>query len=216
MPDVPAERPTLAQNDRDMGAMAKLDGLDLRDEPRQAGDEHLFFLCAGIPCAAPLKSLREVLLSTPRPVFLPFSPRWMLGVCPLRMELVGLVDPVPMLLGDVGDGTPFWPANAASPAFPTAVSTPTGSGPLPALVVGSDECSLGWVVQAVGDIAPIAEHDIATAPDVIDAARLPFVSRYVVGIYAPPDGDQRHVVLNMKTLLTDLVDAMREKESVRG
>lgn len=208
MPDVPTERLSLTA--RTPGA-----GLDALDE-QQIGDEYLLFLCAGIPCAAPLKSLREVLLSTPRPVFLPFSPRWMLGICPLRMELVGLVDPMPILLGDPGDGTPFWPSDATSPAFPAALPPATESGSLPALVVGDDERSLGWVVQAVGDIVRIDEHDIVTTPDAIAAAQLSFTSRYVAGMYTPPESDQRHVILNMEPLLEDLVSALREKESDRG
>lgn len=180
------------------------------------GDEHLLFLCAGVPCAAPLQALREVMLSTPRPVFLPFSPSWMLGVCPLRMELVGLVDPVPMLLGARGDGTPFWPVEGATPVMYTGLNAREAGDTVPALVVSGPDCSLGWVVQAVGDIARIPPEDILTAPEQVADARLPFVARYVRGIYAPPDTDQRHVVLNVQRLLADLVDAMREKDTSRG
>ena len=179
-------------------------------------DEHLLFLCAGVPCAAPLQALREVILSTPRPVFLPFSPPWLLGVCPLRMELVGLVDPVPMLLGARGDGTPFWPVEGSPPVMHTGVSARDAGGMAPALVVSGPECSLGWVVQAVGDIARIPPEDIVTAPEQIADARLPFVARFVRGIYAPPETNQRHVVLNVQRLQAELVDAMRERDNPHG
>lgn len=182
----------------------------------QPGDEHLLFLCAGVSCAAPLQALREVMLSTPRPVFLPFSPPWMLGVCPLRMELVGLVDPVPMLLGARGDGTPYWPVDGATQVVYVGLNAREAGDSVPALVVSGPDCALGWVVQAVGDIARIPSEDILTAPEQVADARLPFVARYVRGIYAPPDTDQRHVVLNVQRLLADLVDAMREKDISRG
>lgn len=182
----------------------------------QPGDEHLLFLCGGVACAAPLRALREVLLSCPRPVFLPFSPPWLLGVCPLRLELVGLVDPVPMLLGDRGDGTPFWPVEGATSGAFYVRTAGTDSGPAPALVVSGVECSLCWVVQAVGDIARILPEEIVTAPEQIADARLPFVARYVRGVYAPDNSDQRHVVLNVQRLMSDLVDAMREKDNDRG
>lgn len=182
----------------------------------QPGDEHLLFLCAGVPCAAPLQALREVMLSSPRPVFLPFSPPWLLGVCPLRMELVGLVDPAPMLLGDRGDGSPVWPIDGATSAVSNGVAARDGVGSVPTLVVSGVECALGWVVQAVGDIARIVPEEIVTEPEQIADARLPFVARYVRGIYTPPQSDQRHIVLNVQRLMGDLVAAMREKEHDRG
>lgn len=189
---------------------------DRRAAEQQPGEDYLRFLCAGVPCAAPLRMLKEVLLTAPQPVFLPFSPRWMLGICPLRLELVGLVDPVPMLLGGLGDGPAFMPAESSTPAFPTLSLDGSDHDSLPALVLSDEGTTLACVVQAVGDVARITAQEIASSPERITAARLPFVDRYVAGIYAASPGDQPHVVLNIGQLLTDLVEALREKDGGHG
>ncbi|HKV83029.1 MAG TPA: chemotaxis protein CheW [Ktedonobacterales bacterium] len=214
MPDVPRE-PTTVAPDAEGVAGLQLEA-HVERYAEQSGDEYLLFLCAGIPCAAPLRALREVLLSTPRPVFLPFSPRWMLGVFPLRMEMIGLVDPVPLLLGDLGGETPFWPADTPAPSFPTVVSSQYGARTTPTLIVGAPGQTLAWLVQAVGDIARVTEDELVTSPEQIAAARLPFVSRYVAGIYAPPQGGQQHVALDADALMADLVEGLREKDGENG
>src|SRR5579875_1764982 len=68
-------------------------------ERANTGVEHLLFVCANLPCAAPLAELREALPALPRTTPLPFSAPWLLGIFPLRTEIIGLADPVPMLLG---------------------------------------------------------------------------------------------------------------------
>lgn len=214
MPDVPRE-PTTLSPDVEGGSSFQIEA-PVERYAEQPGDEYLLFLCAGIPCAALLRVLREVLLSTPRPVFLPFSPRWMLGVFPLRMEMIGLVDPVPLLLGDLGGETPFWPADTPAPSFPTVVSSQYGARTTPTLIVGAPGQTLAWLVQAVGDIARVGEDELVTAPEQIAAARLPFVTRYVAGIYTPPAGGQQHVVLEADALMADLVEGLREKDGEDG
>lgn len=91
------------------GAMAEFihqtqpgQGLTLEQAPEEqerVGAEHLLFVCAGVPCAAPLAELREALPTMPHTTQLPFSPPWLLGLFPLRTEIIGLVDPVPLLTG---------------------------------------------------------------------------------------------------------------------
>lgn len=87
----------------------------------RAGTEHLLFVCAGVPCAAPLAELREALPTMPQTIPLPFSPPWLLGLFPLRTEIIGLVDPTPLLLGqlttrgsrpDLWNTTRAWAADA--------------------------------------------------------------------------------------------------------
>jgi len=65
------------------------------------GVEHLLFVCANIPCAVPLTDLREALPTLPQTTPLPFSAPWLLGIFPLRTEVIGLADPIPLLLGRV-------------------------------------------------------------------------------------------------------------------
>jgi chemotaxis signal transduction protein len=52
--------------------------------------------------ASPLQTLREALPLIPAFTLLPFSPPWLLGVFPLRTDLVTLIDPQPFL-GDLAE-----------------------------------------------------------------------------------------------------------------
>src|SRR5215469_1076612 len=52
--------------------------------------------------ASPLQTLREALPHIPAFTLLPFSPPWLLGVFPLRTDLVTLLDPQPFLSDAAG------------------------------------------------------------------------------------------------------------------
>jgi chemotaxis signal transduction protein len=228
----------------------------------------LLFVCAGVPCAAPLAELREALPTLPRTTPLPFSPPWLLGLFPLRTEIIGLVDPVPMLTGagagraateprpDPWNTARGWAADAqsalaavgaqaepwrwgAASGMGAALGVPLGtdvfgiSGPrggaaggtlftpggVPAaltraMLVGDGARSLALVVDALGAIARAQDDEIAHAPTSFPAP-LPFAARYVAGVYTPVD-DQRHfVVLQITTLLDDLLDALEQPEERR-
>jgi chemotaxis signal transduction protein len=82
--------------------------------------------------------------------------------------------------------------------------------------VGAPGQTLAWLVQAVGEIARVDEDELVTSPEQIAAARLPFVTRYVAGIYTPPEGGQQHVVLEADALMADLVEGLREKDGEDG
>lgn len=183
---------------------------------RVSGVEYLLFVCADIACAVPLAMLREVLPSVPKTVPLPFSPDWMLGIFPLRSEMLGLVDPAPLLLGSV-DG-------AISSSFIPSVertgqrASPFGPGlsSRPALVVGDETRSLAWAVSGVGDIAVVQEADLLTPGDVASRVTLPFDERYVSGLYIPGDDAGRYVVLQADRLLDDLLAALEERDDHNG
>src|SRR5215470_13027737 len=127
--------------------LRRLQNEDLPEEP-PSDKQFLLFACGGILCAAPLINFREVLPVLPQPTALPFSPPWALGICILHAELIGLVDPAPMLLGQPDIPVLRW----RSPASPTL----GGIQPLPqkdplggvhaghALVVGEGERSLAF------------------------------------------------------------------------
>lgn len=155
------------------------------------GDEHLLLTCAGMPCAVPLAQLREVLPALPATTALPYSPPWLLGVFPLRTELVALVDPVPVLCERP-------PADDESTGRLAAV-----------LVAGDGEECLGLAVAGVGDIAVVRAGEI-----VRDASGLGggVRSTYVAGWYAPPGG-RPAVILDLPRLVTDLLRELTEESA---
>src|SRR5271165_459536 len=111
-------------------------------EPRD-GTEYLMFTCADIRCAVPLKSLREVRPSLPPVVSLPFSPDWLIGIFPLRTQLLALVDPAPLLLGRATTQVSSWQQSERthSSLYRRRVSTALVNPlfPTTALLVGEGE-----------------------------------------------------------------------------
>lgn len=180
---------------------------DITVEPHD-GTELLLFWCRGVQCALPLTSLREVLPEAPVPVYLPFSPAWMLGIFPLRNELVGLVDPAALLLS--GDGI-----SAANPDIvvddPSAsfVGLPGARSAQTAILVGSEGRCLAWIVDGVGEIAHAQDDQICQSPDA-GSAGLSIMPRYVAGMYRAPDAPSESVVLRAEALLDDMLAALTE------
>jgi chemotaxis signal transduction protein len=152
----------------------------------RSGSEYLLFTCGQTSCAVPLACLREVLPALPSPVPLPFSPPWLLGVFPLRLDVLGLVDPTPMLLG------------AHAPA-PQIGSTATA-------IVAGDDTLLALAVSSVGDIALIQPEEIS-ARRADDAPGV--VATYSLGRCTPQNGGTYELV-DMPRLIDDLVYALRE------
>jgi chemotaxis signal transduction protein len=156
----------------------------------RTGTEYLLFTCRQTPCAAPLHDLREVLPSLPRSVTLPFSPPWLLGIFPLRTELVGLVDLAAILLGAL-----------------TAEQATLASLPTTALIVGEGEVLLGLAVTSVGAIAQ-AHRDELTPADPANGKPLP--EKYVRAFYAAASGGPAYAVLDLPRLAVDLIGALTE------
>lgn len=158
------------------------------------GEEHLLVTCAGVVCAVALAHLREVLPTLPTATALPFSPSWLLGVFPLRTELVALVDPAPTVR-DV----------------PQVEAETTARRLAAVLVAGAGEQSLGLAVAAVGDIAVVREEEIVRDTSGLGGGVRP---AYVAGWYTPAGG-RPAVLLDVPRLVADLLRALSE-ESVDG
>jgi chemotaxis signal transduction protein len=173
-----------------------------------AGAEYLLIVCAGVTCAVPLTDLREVLPAVPHSIYLPASPDWMLGIFPLRNEILGLVDPSPWLFPEAARAASASTADGTGPGTQGGHLTP-GRAPATALVVGSGERSLAWAVQAVGDIVRAPEDALQMAhPAVPPALRVP--ERYLAGYYALADVEPLVVMLRAEVLLADLLSALEE------
>jgi chemotaxis signal transduction protein len=194
--------------------LRRLQNEDLPEEP-PSDKQFLLFACGGILCAAPLINFREVLPVLPQPTALPFSPPWTLGICILHAELIGLVDPAPLLLGQPDFPTLRW----RSPVSPTL----GGIQPLPhkaplggvhaghALVVGEGERSLAFAVQAVLDIVA-SDDDEIVALDAPERPPLGCAEAYAAGFLLPKDAAESFTIVRVDTLLADLLAALEEKE----
>lgn len=152
--------------------------------------EYLFFTCCQIPCAVELHELREVVRTVPESVPLPFSPPWLLGVFSLRTEILGLVDPAPMLLGS------GWVAGHTATHPPAAT-----------LIAGGETPLLGLAVESVGEIVQIAPHEIVplVAPDQVSAA-----PSYVRGRYHPTGAPYPRAVVDLAPFVAAVVRTLDE------
>lgn len=154
----------------------------------RTGSEYLLFTCRQTPCAVPLHQLREVLPTLPRTVTLPFSPPWLLGIFPLRTELLGLVDPAPALFSDLS-------AEGATPS------------PTTALVVGEGDTLLALAVTSVGDIARVQPEEIVPNSS---PGGPPVAVSYARARYVPPGGGPAYAIVDLPRLLGDLLAALTE------
>jgi chemotaxis signal transduction protein len=155
----------------------------------RAGTQYLLFRCGQTPCAVALVDLREVLPKLPAVVAMPYSPPWLLGLFPVRAELLGLVDPAPLLLTSAGQAT--YERSALSMA----------------LVAEHEGVALGLAVAAVGDIAQVPPDELVPiTPDAVTAVARP----YALGIYISPRGSTPYTVVDMRQLVADLLAALHE------
>ncbi len=153
------------------------------------GSEYLLFACGEVPCAVALTDLREVLLTLPAVVAMPFSPPWLLGLFPLRTDLLGLVDPAPFVLAP-------------------DLREPDGARNLTMTLIGEhDGVPLGLAITAVGDSALVPSGALVplTASD-----RSPIAAPYAVGRYTSPQDGTVYTVVAMPRLVADLLDALRK------
>lgn len=169
------------------------------------GAQYLLFSCAGVECAVPLHALREALPTLPRVVPLPYSPEWMLGMFPLRAEMLGLVDPAPMLVGTS--------SALHERSLPSGTMSPTPIAPSTALVLGSGERSLAWAVAQIGAIVPIHDEEIRRQQAQAMSDEVPqVVERYNAGRYTMPESDQPITLVRADLLLEDLFTALEESD----
>ncbi len=182
-------------------------------EPR-AGTEYLLFACADVPCAVPLTALREVLVSVPQTVALPHSPDWLLGIFPRRSEILGLVDPAPMLLGRSGTAPSLAPNGLPATITSERVAAEAGGVAAErwALVIEISGRSLAWVVRGVGDIALVQDSELDEASDPAHQGALQVREQYVTGVYRYPGSEDRFVILRTEQVLDDLLAALEESD----
>lgn len=112
---------------------------------------NLLFWVGGVRYSGALQALREALPAIPCVTPLPFSPPWLLGLFPLRTELVSLIDPQ-LFLRDVA-------------ATGGAIEAETRLNGKQALLIGESGRMIALVVDRFGDIV-----SAATSPELPDSA----------------------------------------------
>lgn len=160
--------------------------------------ERLLFWLDGKPYSAALTTLREALPSIPKPTALPFSPPWLIGLFPLRTELVTLIDPRPFLANERDTAS----ANGHIAHLDNEQ----------ALLIGETGRLIAFVVDGIDDITSVSALGAPLSDE--DAGRRDIVARYVeyaheyVHEYVHPlDGEGRATVfaLNLTALYEDVM-----------
>ncbi len=188
------------------------------------GIEYLLFTCGGVGCGVPLAALREVLPALPQVAPLPASPEWMMGIFALRVEMIALVDPAPIVLDHAAAHSTPHPSPAYRSSTPVPPSTPShdrfqaSSSHIPqaALIVGSGERCLAWAISLVGDLVRLEDHEIRphTHDATDDAKRVR--ERYILGDYIVPENGRRYTLLNAELVLDDVLHELEEDPDGRA
>lgn len=152
--------------------------------------ERLLFWIDDKPYSAALTSLWEALPAIPKTAPLPFSPSWLVGLFPLRTDLVTLIDPRPLLENGMGEATTR--GTLASPGGEQALLIGE-TGRLIAFVVDR----IGDIVKVSGTVAPLREEE---------AAERGISAGYVEGTYPfDNDGHESAIALNLAALYEDVI-----------
>lgn len=156
--------------------------------------ERVLFWIDGRCYSVALSMLREALLEIPPLTPLPFSPSWLLGVLPLRTDLVTLVDPRPILDRgpDVAEDDIHFDVNHAEQA----------------LLIGASGRLIAFLVDRIGDIVS-SPHTGAFTPEAVIAPSSES-ARYVQGAHHLADGGGAEVAiaLDIGAFYDDVIDAL--------
>ena len=193
------------------------------DGAAPVGDPYLQFTCADVACAAPLTLFREVLPTLPTTVALPFSPPWVLGLFALHTELIGLVDPAPLLFESPGlqglsrarthNGQVIVPGARKAPSESWRLAEPE-SGPT-ALIIGAADRMLALAVSGVGDLRYVQPGEIHHADPDTQSARTP-AERFSLGVLAQPDRQTLTYIVKIDELLDTLLNILASVEETHG
>jgi chemotaxis signal transduction protein len=141
-----------------------------------------------------LSKLREALVEIPSLTPLPFSPSWLLGLFPLRTDLVTLVDPRPILDRgpDVAEDDIHVDVNHAEQA----------------LLIGASGRLIAIMVDRIGDIVSGPHIEALTADTVM--TRSSASARYIQGVPQEAGGGSAEVAiaLDIGAFYDDVISAL--------
>jgi len=178
------------------------------DEP--AGQEYLLFWLGEWPCLVRLAELREALPVVPGHAALPFSPRWLWGIFPLRTDLVALVDPMPVLMHGPDA------ARAMDVTRAPRAASANDFGPveaLRALVIGEGDHLLALLVDRIGEICAVTEGDRRPGDLADQPGEVP-LAQYVAGAYTVAGVERDALELRIARLADDIFAALEERSAL--
>lgn len=161
------------------------------------GTPFLTFKLNDLRWGLPVSHLREVL---PRPsaiTLLPFSPRWLYGLINLRGEPIGLVNLSDLLLD------PITAANVGRRMGTEA----------PVIVAESEGAALGLLVEELGEVAFIEDHQFEKLPGAKTRALPTFALAHLQAAWSPPEGDQPVLLLDLPRLMVSLLKQLTSEEA---
>lgn len=186
-------------------------------EPDLGPDEYLPFVIGEVACVAPFRALTEVLPGIPPTVTLPDSPPWLIGVFAHHLRMYGLVDPLPMLCG-----RPDAPARTFSRQRPTPRRLPEVAHDAPdrqeacVAIIGTGDRRLAVVLDGLGATFTPGEQGVTPRADLRMLTDLPFQPRYIAGLASRPGERSSLLLLEVDTLLRDLLTALQPTQATRA
>lgn len=189
-------------------AEAHLTGESSIGDTEPAGEEYLLFWLGESPYLAPLAELREALPGVPRHVALPFSPRWLWGIFPLRTDLVILVDPLPTLLYGPDTARQMDEVSASRP-IPALTLAPEEAPQ--ALVIGEGEHILALLADRIGEIHALHAEERRPVDSPAERGSAAPLPQYVAGAYAIAGLEREALALRLASLAEDILSALEER-----
>lgn len=207
-----AVTPQMAVSTQEQTLLAALEraeaGLTLEPAHTSADNEYLLVWLGASPYLVRLAELREALPAAPQRAALPFSPRWLWGIFPLRTELIALVDPIPMLLlGPEAARRDSLDADQHRAARESSFEQPEEPR---ALIVGEGDQLLGLLIDRIGDICALQESDQRPSGQEAEPGAEP-LPRYITAIYRVAGIEQGVAALRMEPLIEDIFTALEEQ-----
>ncbi|HEX9035584.1 MAG TPA: chemotaxis protein CheW [Ktedonobacterales bacterium] len=171
----------------------RLAGLGHEDHTMARIPERLRFWIDGAQYMGALNAMREALLNVPRFTPLPFSPTWLMGLFPLRTDLVTLVD-LRLLLDSL---------EGQEREYEHDLAADVGQ----ALLVGEPGRLVAFRVDRIGEISTAPNEEMDTSASDSDVKRL--ASSYVERIYHGANSDGGGIIaLNLTSLYVDVLEKL--------
>lgn len=166
----------------------RLAGLNQGAGERIETPGRLLFWIEGIPYSAALSALRGALPSLPEITPLPMSPTWLVGLFPLRTDIVTLID--------LGVALRVGPKAAHEDEARGAMSQH-------ALLIGESGRLMAFLVDRIGDI--FAESVQVSPPHGVEARSTGEEDRYIEVVSQGPNGKTEVAGLDIARIYSDMM-----------
>ncbi|HEY7349785.1 MAG TPA: chemotaxis protein CheW [Ktedonobacterales bacterium] len=162
-----------------------------------SGTPFLTFKLNNVRWGVPVSHLREVLPKVSAITPLPFSPLWLYGLINLRGEPIGLVNLSDLLFD------PITAANAGRHAMAGA----------PVIIAENAGASLALLVEELGEVAFIEDHQFEKPPGAEIRALPTFAVAHLQAAWFPSEDDRTVLLLDLPRLLASLLQQLISEEA---